>query len=390
MKPATVNTKFLEFCRSHGYSLRNPVSILDSDATVMFVNASMTPFKPVMLASQSVPKTAVVQRCFRNYGGITYLNGFDMLGIVADAPALFGVFTDLLNFLDSIGIGKQYLHMVIDSRDGDLLAAAGEMLPSARIHTQTGDSKRFFTRWKFGHGDALIGRGLTIAGEIPGMDACSDSCGWNCTNCRKFLPLGNIIMVRNSGTGKDYIDAGFGTEVVASFFHRGDIMQTPPFCGYVDVLTPCHGLQNPRLVVRLLLAVRELLAAGLKPGTHKQNYLLRKFMRELFAALNLGADEKKAAAALREMFVRLNSYGAGREWALPELEMGKELRAYVQAVKRGTRGARTFLAKTKCRSAAECRDKIRETYGLPDDIIDQLLTVKFNQGNREGISNEKA
>ncbi len=393
MLPGEINERFLAFFRARSYVIAGSAPILASDPTVLFVNASVTPFKPVMLANRALPRTAVVQRCFRAQDVPTYLFAFDMLGIVADARSSAGIEEDLFRFLDSLGMTRERLLAVVDARDADLQRTASAELPRERVFTQTGNSKKYCTRWEFGHGERLVGRGMTIVGELPGSKPCGDFCGWECVRCRRFVPLGNIILIRSADADQEYLDVGFGAEAVVSFFHSGDILQSPPVSDCSEALrelSELHGQQ--RQVVRLLLGIRELTAAGIRPGARKHAYVMRKLMRQVLAILCRVEEggEESVRKSLRQVIGRMARAAPSAElWTSTEAFLLAESRLYAQAIVQGAARARGYLAHAGHRSDEACRERLRESYGLPDRVIDRILADRLRDGTAEGDYSEK-
>jgi len=271
----TLEETFVDSMRQRGYQISKPAPLLTDDPTILLINSSMAPFKQDLLKGSSLPPTVIVQPCFRDRDAEDYLYSFHMLGLIADLFHAEKLVQDFMDFLLSVGFGKQSLHLVLDSEDHDLLLTCKSQFPEAAIHSVKGNEAKYKTRWQFGQSE-LIGRGVTVASclRLGATDLMSSD----------YVPLGNVIFLTNQRTGSSYVELGFGLECIQSHFFGGKIFQIPFYKDQVDSLK--NICSTPKRLLKDLLAYESLDSAGIVPSAKKAGFLCRKFQKVIYEQLS--------------------------------------------------------------------------------------------------------
>ena len=253
-----------ESCRALGVPLVPAAPLLRPDPSVLLVNAGVTPFKPAMLRGERLQPTAVVQPCVRTYWGAPGRFAFDMLtmvGMAEDAEIAARLAASLAERLD---LARCRLGCVLDERDADVAAHAQILCERDRIEVQEGNNDRYWTRWHFGEGDALVGRGLTL------IHVGDDT----------RLSLGNLIVVDHRDSGQSYVDLGFGVERLASIPHAGDEWAPTPAAAAIARLVARGVRRNYACdLANRAAAAERMIGAGALPDARGAGYLLRKLIR---------------------------------------------------------------------------------------------------------------
>ena len=369
MNVANIKICFLSVYRDLGYRISESAPLLTDDPTLLFVNASVTPFKAAMVTGQAIPDTAQVQRCFRANMDEQWLLFFEMLGVVGMRNRL-GAFTrDLIGFLtrDSGICSNEHLHSVVHPDDSLLQDAWLQATAGRPVHFLSQNSDKYWTRWAYGKNVTLSGRGMTVVWENSALKPCSSQCDIHCS-CQRFLPLGNIIAVENA-TGGGYVEIGFGAECLAAIQHGGSIYEIDEYAGRVRAISLLgYTSKESKCLANLLIGITRLIQEGCKPGNKKAAYVLRSLMRH-FAQVVIGESGLQALPA--NLTAVLRAAEADMETTQG---FAKEIEQFLASIHRGVPSARRFINRHNHFSKAELTTKLRDTYGLPAVVIDELLS----------------
>jgi hypothetical protein len=356
----SVISRFLGVFVERGYALTRPAALTSGDATVTFVNATVTPFKDRMARGESLGRTCHHQDCLRANGTHPWLYCFGMVGALADAEHLGAVCADtgaaMAAALGAERAGR--LSLLVDARDTDLTAVAGR----SGLAVAALAAPRVQTRWTYGDDYPMAGRGMTIVHRHDGP-ACDDRCGPDC-GCGRWQELGNVILVTTPG--RDYVEVGVGVESLMSTGHGGDRYLIPEIAeqvrGFVD---DGWSAADAGELVNLYRAVDRLIADGAVAAPRGPGSVLRRMMARL-AGLH-EANERLGTGLL--------AYAAGRgagpavlgalqaEAARRESGRRRRVASAATLLRRHPGTTEEQLRQTYGLSAAE----LRETYGLTAD-----------------------
>jgi hypothetical protein len=260
---------------------------------------------------------------------------------------------------------------VIHPEDEFFLGPWQQAAPGARVEELLANDEKHWVRWPFGCGDQLVGRGMTIGVELKDCPVCSATCDPHC-QCRRWLPLGNIIALGRMGERPRYVESGFGLEYLASVESCGDLMAVGIHREAVSrLLAAGHSEGSARERTRLGLAIVNLLGAGCQPGKKGAAYVLRKLIRRF---VDVDGDFEGAVRA----FVSL----------VPEGAVGPDVRAsltaecekYRRSISRGVLRARSFVRQRCGWKDADLVRAIRSTYGLPEPLARQIVRELRSEG----------
>jgi len=380
---AVTQRSFIETFHSRGYQCLPSFSLLGDNPTVLFVNASVTPFLPRMLQGAPLARTALVQRCFRAHDDPAWLFVFHMLGILAEAADLDQVTAHLVDFLvERAGLEPGRLHTVIDREDRELERAITLRLGSERLHHQRGNTELHWTRWHFGRTSPLVGAGLTLCYERAAATACSPGCDVSCA-CGRYSPFANVIVMSHRHLERRYVDIGVGLESLVAATGDGDFFSLSPLREAVAALAPLAGDRaKARELANAYLGVTALVDAGIQPGPRRHQFVLRKLIRAQVAAWLGGpgspAGDETILAVRRCQAALAEALGG---WYAPQLlarvgeVMEGEARGYLENLARTWDRLLRRRAELRRTPPAELAPILRETYGLPERWVPALLAL---------------
>jgi len=178
----SIKSSFLEYHQNRGFTTHESFPLVIDDPTVLFTNATITPFKSMFSGDRDFSNFALIQKCLRlgGTGGtfdtarvdINYTSLFNMLG-----SGLFNVSHDeaLKYFVDILGaLGLNKKNLIFSSIEAHPLELS---LKSASLDANQvriiEDPKALKHEWSFGEGD-LHGRGVIAWFASEGYDQNPD------------------------------------------------------------------------------------------------------------------------------------------------------------------------------------------------------------------------
>lgn len=272
--------RFLRVLRIRGYAQTPPVPVTECGPGLTFVNATVTPFKPLLVSGAPLGKTCQQQACVRATGESPWLFSFSMVGALTDGAFLDDVCGDITDAILAAmpWLGPDGLYALIDSRDADLVNAMELVARSVGIRLAPMTNSRTGTRWRYGDQFPLRGRGLTFVFRHP-RPPCGDRCDADC-GCGRWQGFGNIIIV--DGPDATYVEAGIGIESMRSTAYGGQLYRL------AEVRQGCAALEAqgyPPSAASEIFNLRRvadlLLADGVRPGSKGGGYILRRFALRL-------------------------------------------------------------------------------------------------------------
>ena len=292
--------RFVDYLRARKFVETPSAPLTQADASVTFVNASITPFKPRLLAGERIGRTCQVQQCLRATGRAPYMYYFGMLGVMTDAEYLTEVMAYAPEALLAAApwMSVDRLGVVVDHDHDDLQAELEESLTIGPVEMRRVRHEEVPTRWSYGKDGALTGRGLTFFYRTEAVP-CGPDCAVGC-RCGHWCELGQIIEV-NSARGS-YVEVGVGLELVQALTCGSDVYALPAVRAEIDRLRSLGvPADTAHQTANLLRAVTALVDAGVRPGGKGGANVMRRFVRELLGLLHAdfatGAPSNAAAGA---------------------------------------------------------------------------------------------
>ncbi|WP_316186298.1 MULTISPECIES: alanine--tRNA ligase-related protein [unclassified Bradyrhizobium] len=263
---------FTGFFAERGYRIDPPVPLLSDDPSLLFTNASVTPYKQRMLEARAIAPSAVVQPCLRSNCSADRLSHFTMFGLIADYSFLTQLTADLQDFLTAqIRRPGRFVYRPC-AGDDDLIEAwraTGRMLPDT---IQPVPPRLNLTRWRYGMGESLLGKGGGIAVVAGDGGDGPDAHEWI---------LGTLIAIA-SAAGRLYVEVAIGGECLAAAKASADLFALPPISDMVTLLMEAGlGRNAARHQADAAMAVAALVVEGCTPGPRGSHYLMRKYIHRI-------------------------------------------------------------------------------------------------------------
>ncbi len=287
----SIQSTFLEYHRDKGFATHESFPLVAEDPTVLFTNATITPFKPMFTGDMIFADFALAQRCLRlgGTGGTTeaarrnpnYTSLFKMLGsgvFEIDHDEAVEYFVDML---DALELDRS--KMIFSSIGGHALNSAltSSSLDPGQVRVFE-DPNVIQHEWSFGEGD-LHGRGVIAWFSKEGYKQNPEL-----TDCAQIGRIVHIDGISEGGTVKPFeyaaFDVGLGMGRVELALTGGNDESMRPlrnlssqFKGTFERISDgdAHYMAN------LCRVIDELTAEGLMPGNKKHAYMLRKTIRSL-------------------------------------------------------------------------------------------------------------
>lgn len=289
---------FLEYHQAKGFKIYDSFPLVINDPTVLFTNATITPFKTMFTGAVRRDNYALVQKCLRLGGAggsletarenTNYTSLFEMIG-----SGLFDVSKDdavdyLVELLRTLGLPQERLVFTTlhDIGFDSALERAG--VASHQIILFDGANESVHHEWSFGEGD-LHGCGVTVR-YLP--DRFSTTVPEQAIQVlSQCIEIGRLVHIDGVVCGSSVesfqysaYDMGIGLSRIEIAIHGNCELSMQP----LRIVSDCirHGIpeisqKDAHYMANLYRIIETLLDEGLLPGKKKQAYVLRKVMRSL-------------------------------------------------------------------------------------------------------------
>lgn len=365
---------FLEHHSAQGFKIYGSFPLVIDDPTVLFTNATVTPFKAMFKAEMETHNYAMVQKCLR-LGGASgsldtarsnrdYTSVFEMIGSgLFDCDVDFAT-TYLADLLDALGLCKDHLIFTMLPGVGFDSGLLKSGFKSGQLIFGDADSK-IRHQWSFGEGD-LHGCGLTIWYARDGFSRYPARNVLNKTaECFELGRLVHIDGVMQNGFVQPLdhtaYDMGLGLSRIEKALRGTPEQSLESWRNLSRVLLDCvlelsesdtHYLANAYRVIE------ELVAEGVIPGSKKHAYILRKVVRSFIEELWVQSGSLADLSVVREQLVA--SSGMVAIASILEKEEGR-LRELHEA------------ASGRRRKYPEMNDEeLRATFGIRQELLGLL------------------
>ncbi|MCB9798562.1 hypothetical protein H6758_02460 [Candidatus Nomurabacteria bacterium] len=292
-----IKTSFLDDHKKRGFTVYDSFPLVIDDPTILFTNATVTPFKPMFTGTAPRHNFALVQRCLRLGGSSGSLDDlrtklqltslFDMLG-----SGLFGINHEVavayfIEVLEVLGLSREHLVFSAPSNHGFKSALLAAGIAEKQIF-MFDDEESLKHEWSFGEGD-LHGIGVVarfVPAQFRGVKFQSVL-----EELDSYVQLGRIVHIDGVSRGSDVEYNGFGAYDLGIGLGRveialsGDCSQTAgPWrecTKHLQAKIPHLSTGDAHYMANLFQVIEALLGEGLLPGKKKHASALRKVLRKL-------------------------------------------------------------------------------------------------------------
>lgn len=321
---AHVNRILLDFHRARQFKIYESFPLISNDPSLIFTNATITPFKNLFLDNDKPHNYALVQQCLRVGGGAgdpslalnspNYSSIFEMFG-----SGLFGgshkeAVGYFIGMLTHVGIPFDSLHFTTPANSPFLEGLQEFGVKTRQIYPikENGD---FWHTWKFGK-NGLLGSGITVIYVPPEsyVDSVEDLARTPDVN----IEIGNLIhiygkendgqieTIRNEG-----FEVGIGSARLAIILERKSLWELPSFFEIYDAvgdsLVRFLGKQVNvgliRLITDHLRTISILVLNGVRSGNKREEFVLRKMIRTYCELVWLEAGQIKSSTSIVRDFI---------------------------------------------------------------------------------------
>lgn len=298
----TLKSELIQFHASEGFEIYESFPLLCNDPTLLFTNATITPFKDRHLGMGESTDYALIQKCFRT-GGATNIEDigvneqsftyFEMFGAGIFSCTCEKAISYLTRLMVSLGIDTDKIYYVIPTT-GDFLSALVECSVDRDKIFLLDTNRVFWVDWRFGSGGP-VGKGITVVYSQCGnrpisvleMESSPDD----------YIELLNLIHI--SAVEKDgeilpctvpAYDLGVGIERLSAVVQGCSPYKINTIKPIVDMVRwSVLGLDEAkrRMLADHLRACVMLVDSGCQPSSKKAGYVLRRLIRRCIEATSL-------------------------------------------------------------------------------------------------------
>ncbi len=286
----SIESSFLEYHHDNGFVTHESFPLVIDDPTVLFTNATITPFKPMFAGETEFSNFALVQKCLRLGGtggnvntarlNTNYTSLFNMLG-----SGFFNVHHDKAvdYFVDMLGaVGLERRNLLFSSIGGHALDASlkSSSLDPSQIRSM--DPETLQHEWSFGEGD-LHGIGIIAWFNADGYDQTTAL-----SDCLQIGRIVHIDGVSENGSVNRFehtaFDVGLGLGRVEQALTGESEYAMMPLRKLSEQFKRSFeniSDEDAHYMANLCRITDELTAEGVMPGNKKHAYVLRKVIRSL-------------------------------------------------------------------------------------------------------------
>ncbi len=292
-----IKQKFLDYHRSHGFKIYDSFPLVIDDPTVLFTNATITPFKSMFTGEVKMENYALSQKCLRLGGtagnletsrsDINYTSLFDMLGSGFFNVSMNEAVHYFVELLSEIGFSQDRLIFSTLSGVGfdEALKCAG--VASHQIFLFDPSDKTFLHEWSFGEGD-LHGHGIVVR-VIPEEEVTLSKDNI-VDKFSEYIQIGRIVHINGisheNKTVEEFpymaFDVGLGlSRVECALLGNSESSMRPwrEISYNLQGVIPGLSKGDAHYIANLYYVAKSLISEKLVPGKKKHSYVLRKIIR---------------------------------------------------------------------------------------------------------------
>ncbi|EOG7075866.1 alanine--tRNA ligase [Campylobacter upsaliensis] len=399
-----IRTQFLNFFASKGHEITPSSPLVPDDASLLFTNAGMVPFKNIFTGEvprPTPPRKTSCQTCIRAGGKH---NDLDNVGYTARHHTFFEMlgnfsFGDYFKkeviayawefVTEVLKLPKERLYVTVHEKDDEAYALWQAHIEKERIY-RFGDKDNF---WQMGD-TGPCGPCSEIFYD-QGEEHFHSSEDYMGGDGDRFLEIWNLVFMQyersSDGTlsplPKPSIDTGMGLERVyaikegkLSNFDSSLFMplinQIASLCGRAYVY---ESGASYRVIADHIRSSAFLLAQGVSFDKEGRGYVLRRILRRaLRHGYLLGLKEPfmyKLVDVLCELMGGHYAYLNEKKEAIKE-QIKLEEERFLSTIEKGIELFNEELAKTQNIFSGEIAFKLYDTYGFPLDLTQDMLREK--------------
>lgn len=399
-----IRTQFLNFFASKGHEITPSSPLVPDDASLLFTNAGMVPFKNIFTGEvprPTPPRKTSCQTCIRAGGKH---NDLDNVGYTARHHTFFEMlgnfsFGDYFKkeviayawefVTEVLKLPKERLYVTVHEKDDEAYTLWQAHIEKERIY-QFGDKDNF---WQMGD-TGPCGPCSEIFYD-QGEEHFHSSEDYMGGDGDRFLEIWNLVFMQyersSDGTlsplPKPSIDTGMGLERVyaikegkLSNFDSSLFMplinQIASLCGRAYVY---ESGASYRVIADHIRSSAFLLAQGVSFDKEGRGYVLRRILRRaLRHGYLLGLKEPfmyKLVDVLCELMGGHYAYLNEKKEAIKE-QIKLEEERFLSTIEKGIELFNEELAKTQNIFSGEIAFKLYDTYGFPLDLTQDMLREK--------------
>ena len=301
-----IKSVLIEFHKNKGYKIFDSFPLISADPTVMFINATITPFKSWFADGSIRPDNyALVQGCLRMGGASEldvvgtnpyYFTFFEMFGSGTFRVTHEEAVSYLLELLAEFGVGKQNLYFTIPTEQESREALKRSGIEEKRIF-QLSKNDYFWQEWKFGV-PGPVGRGLTVIFSRSSENV--ESVEQLANDQDRYIELLNLIYIHSQSTSEGELvpipnpgfDLGVGIERLAAVLQDCDSYRIDNILPLVETVQQFlleHSEKSDEVVARICAdhfrAICALSTQGLTSSNKGHGYVLRKLTRRFLETI---------------------------------------------------------------------------------------------------------
>lgn len=390
-----IKLALLDYHQKKGYQIFSSFPLVSEDPTVMFINATITPFKHHFLDEKQPINYSFIQRCFR-MGGTNELNlvgvnpyyhtFFEMFGTGTFAVSYKEATTYLLELLKLLTLEQERIYFAVPKEQEFKKGLLANDVDPAHIFNLR-RRKLFWQEWRFGE-SGPVGSGLTVIYSRSPKKL--NSLEEIAKGSDEFIELANLIYIYGQETPEKNVvpikNPGFefavGIERLAAVLQDCNNYQIDvisPLTDLVNLFFKREGVNPDETTIRLLTdhlrAICILTDEGLKPANKKQGYVFRKLIRNTLEKSWLVMGRIRQIESLTEQFCR--RFNQCNEENMSPAETAELVNQETKVFLAGIERAKKVLDKNPTLSPAVLLD----TYGLPQTLIPIIEEEKKNEHN---------
>ncbi|CAD7286515.1 alanine--tRNA ligase [Campylobacter suis] len=399
-----VRQAYLDFFKNKGHEVIASAPLVPNDATLLFTNAGMVPFKSIFTGEVPRPTPPIrtsCQTCIRAGGKHNDLDNvgytarhhtfFEMLGNFS-----FGEYfkTDAIAYAwefvtEVLKLPKDRLYVTVHENDDEAYEIWQKHIEKERIY-KFGDKDNF---WQMGD-TGPCGPCSEIFYD-QGAEHFNTSEDYMGGDGDRFLEIWNLVFMQfersENGTmsplPKPSIDTGMGLERVSAIMQgKFSNYDSDLFMPYIDAVAGLCGKKyeyesgaSYRVISDHIRSVTFLLAQGVNFDKEGRGYVLRRILRRAVRhGYLLGIKEPFMYKLVDVVVAQMGShytYLAEKQQSVKE-QIRLEEERFFTTIASGLELFNDELAKTKGVFSGDVAFKLYDTYGFPLDLTADMLRDK--------------
>lgn len=384
---AAINAKLIAYHRDQGFKIYESFPLISNDPSLIFTNATITPFKHLFTTHGTAHNYAIVQNCLRVGGGAgdlslarvspNYSSLFEMFGsglFNCSHTEAVGYFIEMLTH---VGIPLKQLWFTVPENGPfrNSLIRCGVDHRNIFTLSENGD---FWHSWKFGQG-GLLGSGMTAIHVPPHITiGCLEDLAKQSDTC---VEIGNLIHIFGCDAGNGEIgsiphqgfEVGMGSARLVIILEQKKLWELPSFQELLSetssAITTHSGKVadegTARIITDHLRSISALIMNEVRPGTKRESFVLRKMIRAYCEFVWLATQKISDTSTVSRAFAIAFSPETTDEITHVIQE---EERVFRAALERGSRVVKN----------GTCTDphKLMDTYGVRASLVPLLATME--------------